>query len=343
MAVDDVRLIEDSAARTEDLIELARIAAQDSAGGAWRYSAGADNSLWWGGPSTPRPEIPAYSLDTTTILPTARPLYRADEDMSVEFVQAFEDAFAKFHADMQDGLASYIGTWFPDTVASAVDNWIGQTILNGGQGIPAAIEALIWQRARQRESEEALKLEQEAVEQFASRGFTLPTGALASRLLRVQQDSFSKRTTASREIALQTFNAYREDVKFAVDTGNKLRQSVLGAISGFIQAWSIPQGNAVEIAKAKVDSKSRMVNTAAEYYRAIVSEAELSLKAHEINRTSYDATNNLYTSRELDATKAAIASSTNAANIYGNMAQASVSSLVSLVNSEKQLLGSLAA
>lgn len=340
-------LINAAASRTESLISLAGMNAYDAARSAWNYKGAVDGGgggfNWFGGGTGSAHKVTeSYTIGSPITLPVERPIYTPQPDISNEFRQAFEEAFGMFHADMESGLAEYLANWFPATVATRVDDWIGDTILTGGRGIPADIEALIWQRARGRESQEALKLEAEAMDQFAKRGFGLPTGALASRLLQIQQEASLKAGTLSREIALKTFDAYREDIKFAVSEGAKTRISVLGALGDFLRAWTAPQQGATEIAKVKIESKSRLVSTAADYYRAIVSEAELNLKAHSIMASSYDTTQALKVQQDFQSEKLGSDASMETAKIFGSMASSAATSLVSLVGSEKQLLGAIA-
>lgn len=342
---DSDQLIDAAATRTSDLISLATANAYAASGGAWQYKRAIDGTggSSWFGTGSKAFEIPdGFQITAPIALPVERPVYVANTDISNEFRQAFEDAFGMFQSDVQDGLAQYIATYFPATVASHVDDWITNTILNGGQGIPAAIEALIWQRARSRESEEALKLEQEATDAMAMRGFSLPTGALVDALLRVQQASADKASTLSRDIAIKTFDAYREDVKYAVEMGAKVRLGVIGALGSFMQAWTAPQQNATEIAKVKVDSKSRLVSTAADYYRAIVSEAELNLRAQQLMANSQDSMARLRFDQDYQSEKLGVDASIATAQMFGQIAGSAASSLVSLVGSEKQLIGAVA-
>lgn len=343
---DSDTLIDSAVIRTENLISLAGQNAYAAGNAGWNYKRGVDGDSgdWnWTAPTPKAFAIgDAYQITTPITLPVERPAYVFQPDLSLEFRQAFEEAFAMFHADMEAGLAEYLATWFPQCITTHTDDWICNTILTGGQGIPPDVEALIWQRARSRESEECVRLEQEAVESFAARGFSLPSGVLNATLLRVQQDSFLKGVTLSRDMAIKTFDAYREDVKFAVEQGVKVRLGVLGALGDFIRAWVTPQANATQIAQANVDAKSRMLSTAADYYRAIVSEADLNLRAHQIMQSSYDQTQNLKVTQDFQSEKLGVDAGINTSNVFAQMAVSAANSLVSLVGSEKQLIGAVA-
>lgn len=284
-----------------------------------------------------------YTLDVPIGLPVERPPFNPNTDLSFEFKNSFAESFGDFHDDMLDGLADYLARFFPECITTNTDNWICNTILTGGQGVPAAIEAMIWQRGRSRENLEAVKLEREAIDQFAQRGFVMPAGALAARLLEVQQDNANKASTLSRDVAIKTFDAYREDIKFAVEQGVKVRLGVLNALSDYLRAWMFPQGSAADYARATVDAKSKLWSSGADYYRAIISEAELTLKAHQIMQPSYDTTQIETQNGRLKLIADVIATARQMAELNAQIAASSAASLVAVTGQDTSLFGSVAA
>ena len=66
----------------------------------------------------------------------------------------------------------FLNDYFPPLgfCLSSVETWICNTINNGGTGIPAAVEAQIWQRGRDKEALEAARLEDEALNFFCRAG-----------------------------------------------------------------------------------------------------------------------------------------------------------------------------
>lgn len=89
-------------------------------------------------------------------------------------------------------------------------------MLEGDLGLSAEIETALWERARERESVTALSATQATLADFASRGFTIPPGALAQRLDAIRQTQQNNSVTVSREIAIESFKQRIENVKFAV-------------------------------------------------------------------------------------------------------------------------------
>jgi hypothetical protein len=103
-------------------------------------------------------------------------------------------------------------------------------MLDGGTGLPAAIEAALFSRAADRDDASAAKLAQEVREEFASRGFDAePNGILARRALEVRQTNRNARAGTNREIRLQNAELEQRNLQFAVTSGISLEVSLLQA------------------------------------------------------------------------------------------------------------------
>lgn len=262
-----------------------------------------------------------------------RPAYQGNIDLSSELRAAYNEALRELRPEFSNGLAEYIARWFPQCVTNTTNDWICDTILNGGTGIPAPIENAIWQRARERELLEAKRMEQEALTQLTTKGFSIPTGALTARLLAVQQEAASKSASLSRDISIKQAEIEIENIRFAVTEGVKVRISVLNAIGDYLRAWMLPETLAIDKAKAIATSKATLMNSAADYYRAGVAEAELSVRAGEANARIFasmaEAQATLWQSgNQLQANVGA-----NIATAFGQTAASAASSILGVAQS----------
>jgi hypothetical protein len=120
-----------------------------------------------------------------------------------------------------------------------------QSMLAGNSGLPTAVEDAIWQRAAERESVLAFQAEQEALQSYASKGFTLPGGPLNAALARVRQDAQDKKSTLSRDVMIRQHEVQIEQLKFAVAQG-------LAYENLFMQQYAVVQGMRLEAAKFSV-------------------------------------------------------------------------------------------
>lgn len=80
---------------------------------------------------------------------------------------------------------------------------ISNLITNGGTGLGENIEAAIWDRAQARLDTENEKTNDEALNYFASRGHTLPTGALVARLRQLASEQTRANIQLTSEIAIE--------------------------------------------------------------------------------------------------------------------------------------------
>lgn len=214
------------------------------------------------------------------------PPFTGSTDISSEIKQAFHDAFGLLGSTATDALTVYFNKFFPECIVNNTNSWICNTILYGGSGLPPGIENAIWQRAKEREVQESLRMQMEATQQFASRGFVLPPGAMAERLLQVQQDLTNKVSMLSRETAIKNLELQIENIRLAVAEGIKVRLAVITSLSEFVKAAFMPATLAIQYADTIASAKQKLVGAAADYYRAMISEAEMDLKSQEITASS---------------------------------------------------------
>lgn len=127
------------------------------------------------------------------------------------------------------------------------------TMLLGGTGLPAAIEQAIWDRGRAREDVIAKKATQEAYEEFAGRGFSLPPGALAGRVAEVAQKNREASSALSRDVAIKQAELEVENLKFSVTTGIQLEGQLMTYAGQYAQ-------RALEAAKTTVEVAINIFN-----------------------------------------------------------------------------------
>lgn len=98
-------------------------------------------------------------------------------------------------------------------------------IQNGGTGLHPDIEQAIWDRARNREDQNAIRSENQINIEQAAKGFTRPSGAHLAALDELAQATQNKNADLSREIAIKQAELEQENIKFALQTSLALEQS----------------------------------------------------------------------------------------------------------------------
>lgn len=308
------------------LIESARTRADSTAQAAQNVAASALNNFFVPGGTAYK--VPMPSLRGTP------PAYTGNMNIVADLKQAFSDAFGDFKPEMEEALADYIGRFFPECVRSSTDNWICNTILYGGTGVPANIQDAIWERARRAEIMEAKRVESEAISAFASRGFTMPGGYVASQVMAAQQEAANKSSTIGRDIAIKNVELEIENIKFAIQQGVALRVGVLGALGSYIRAYMSPIELAMEKAKVLADAQQRLWSSTADYYRAMVSEAQLAVSVHEINARSHDSLQNNQNASLQRSIESRVSAAVSVAQVLGQLAAGASAATVSLAGEE---------
>ena len=136
--------------------------------------------------------------------------------------------------------------------------------LSGGTGLSPAIEQAIWDRARSRETQNALANEAEVMRNSEALGFQLPAGVLAAQLRQSQQDYYDKLSTLSRDIAIKQADLEQENLKQTIAAGMELEGKLID------YSFKLEQLS-FEAAKAAAENAIQAYNAQVEQYKALIS------------------------------------------------------------------------
>lgn len=161
---------------------------------------------------------------------------------------------------------------YTSTLATAISAKL-QVMLNGDVGLPSAAVAQMRDRLYSALDTLDARAQQEAVEQFASRGFPQPNGTLNRNLVAVRQDAQDKRAAAARDIFLKDIDIAIENLRFAVSNGI---------------AWETQlQNNFVAIQAQMIDVAKFSMTIAIEVFNAQVALANLELQMYQADASVY--------------------------------------------------------
>jgi uncharacterized protein YegP (UPF0339 family) len=138
--------------------------------------------------------------------------------------------------------------------------------LAGGTGLNAAVENAIYARAQSKNDAEARRVRDAAYAEAASRGFTLPSGALMSAMQTARQAGADNNAKAATEITVLQAEMEQKNLQFAVTTSTALRTTVLNATLSYMQNLSQINGQAIDYAKTILSSILEMYNTSVKAY-----------------------------------------------------------------------------
>jgi hypothetical protein len=140
--------------------------------------------------------------------------------------------------------------------------------LAGGTGLNATVENAIYERSKTKTISEARRVQQAAMTDFASRGFTMPAGALASAMQQARQAGADNNAQAAREIVVLQAEMEQKNLQFAVTTSIGLRTAMVQATLSYHQNLTTINGQALDYAKSVLSAIIEVYNTQVKMYGA---------------------------------------------------------------------------
>lgn len=255
----------------------------------------------------------------------------------VNGTQTYEAQLEKLISLLSQQFASFFVQYYP-LASDAFDeatNWILNSITNGGTGINPAIEAQVYARGRERIITEGERVENQVRNDFASRGFQLPPGAMAGQLAELRKAQLGQTGDYARDVAIRQFEEELRNVRFAIEAAINSRQMAMQSAADYIRALMSAPDAAARVALVNSDVQAKMISATSDLYRARLSRDELILKSKEITVDSKLKAGTVNVDGFYKGLDARVRAAVAAADVYGQAAGAALSSLNSLVSSSE--------
>lgn len=133
--------------------------------------------------------------------------------------------------------------------------------LQGGTGLPPAVQQALFDMARGRESMTAREARELAFDVIAGRGFSMPPGMLAEMVEVANEKSRFAQNEVSRTILVESAKWEIENIRFAVGQGIGLETVLIGKFNSSAQ-------RAFEAARHRVDADIALFNALVSLYNA---------------------------------------------------------------------------
>ncbi len=214
----------------------------------------------------------------------------------------YDSAKAEIDVLIQSGYGDFLQTYFPDgAYYPAALSWIERALTDGGTGINVDVERALWERDRARILGQAEQSEQEAMSTWANRGFALPPGALVNQMQSIRLDAGRQLAAQSRDIAVKTWEAELQNVRFAVQQAINLRVQGLQAAGDYIRTLVLGPQTAMQLATGLAGLRTDLARALTAMYsaetqvfdsrnRLVITDAQLRSSAEEANLRSKNAT-----------------------------------------------------
>jgi len=168
------------------------------------------------------------------------------------------------------------------------------TYLGGGTGLKPQVEDAIYSRARERNDREAARVREAGYSEAASRGFTLPTGALMASVARARQEAANNNLKTASDIVVMQAEMEQKNLQFAVTTSLGLRTVMLQASLSYHQNLIGINGQALDYAKSILSAIIETYNTAVKAFSLKLDAYKAEAAVHETRLKSAMAGIELY-------------------------------------------------
>lgn len=255
-------------------------------------------------------------------------------------VPAVDDSLLTYDAQLNNligllsgQLAGYFNTYYPlqSDAFDEATTWLLNTITNGGTGIPADVEAQLWNRERDRHLKDGARLEASMVSGYSARGFDTSQPDMIYNLNQIKFEQHGKIGIASTTIAGKQADIKIETIKFAIGAALDSRFKAMNAASDYIRSLMTAPDSASRLASLNTDAKAKMMAATSDMYRARLSRDQLIIGA-QTDKMQASVT---HEKTWLDSLQAKIDGNVSAASVaaeaYSKVASAMVSSVNGIV------------
>lgn len=175
-------------------------------------------------PATPSIDLPADPVLQGIVIPEVPELTLPTFEVEIPTIE-FEPPSGDFNFS-EPGYDSVL----LDKVTAAICDLVA-----GGGGVDPAIERQIYDRDRTRIHETSFKARQEAMEDWSSRGFTLPGGEIEGKLCDLRRTELVESNKLSRDVAIKSHDVAIENFRFAIQQGIALETQLMGLYNNIYQ------------------------------------------------------------------------------------------------------------
>lgn len=239
------------------------------------------------------PEAPTYALPSLDQnVPTVTPSATVSD---TAFQAGYADASPQFISMMNgqiDGMLAKTNPRYAEQMA-AVEAQLS-TYLAGGTGLSPTVETAIYGRSRAKVDEETMRMRAQALNEAATRGFTLPNGALMSALQQARLAGAGNNAKAATEITVMRAEMEQKNLQFAVTTSAGLRTSVLNAMMNYMQGIVSINGQALDYGKQALGNLIEAYNTKAKAFTLTLDVHRAAVGAYEARMKGAQLTAEIY-------------------------------------------------
>ena len=170
-------------------------------------------------------------------------------------------------AMVQDKFQDFVNEFLPTGAYDDAVSWLRDAIHARNTGIPVQVEAQLHERNRARIHKETARQVSTATVTWASKGYTLPPGALVSTVNDLRRQQLEQLSTASRELTIYVTDKHIENARFAVEQSLGLRGQTLGAALDYMKTLIVSPQQAGDWLSAMIDNRTKIAQAQADIFK----------------------------------------------------------------------------
>lgn len=237
-------------------------------------------------------------------------------------VPAFEAVEPNFNVDLPQSIFLYEEAVYSSSLLLATESKLLDIVENGGTGLDAEVEAAIWDRALSRKQVGDLAKHDEAERYFASKGFSIPQGALVSRLTELLTERARAEDDINHEILKKQAELAQTNTHFAITSAIQYESGIMAYLSSVAQrtldAAKYNQEAAIALFRAGVERYNAQLQgyqTAAVVYESRIRASMLILEKYKLRLEGTRLQSDIQKSR-VEVYKIQIDALTSLMNLY---------------------------
>lgn len=237
----------------------------------------------WTFPTAPTTSLPSVPTLETITLPTAPTVT----------LPTFSETLPDVSTITAPGMSfTFDEDLYSSTLLTDVSNLLVSR-LGGGTGLATDVEQALWDRARNREDQEAKRTRNQLLVEHAGRGFTLPSGVLATAVQEATQITQNKIGDLSREIAIKQADLEQKNLEHSIGATIQLEGLNMNYIQSYygrvLDSKKFVQQALIDIFETQVKQKGLELDAYKAYATAFETRLRAALADLEVYKSEIEA------------------------------------------------------
>jgi len=246
-----------------------------------KIAAVTDNATGWLS-TTAAPHVTAGTVGAPSVV---EPTVTIPTEISTAGILAdYETEYTKIRALMVGDLTKIFADYFPEDAATytLAETWIQGAINNPNGGLPVAVQQQITADDHARIAADANRATDALTAKFAGMRYPMPSGALASGVIQIQQKQQDLMAESSRKITILSI----EMMKFAIEKALTMRQLAMNATLDYIKTLASAPSMAGQVVGIGIDAQSKLISAVSGFIGARTEVQKLIASVNEFNVTT---------------------------------------------------------